>query len=140
MLRNLPSKSSHNAAKNATAIKLRKLVPKCSVCRAGLSGHRLYQLASTVVGDELTPRMTEFLGHAKGHEWSQLAEFREWKGDRDNLVAYVIAGPHRGGMVIVTRDPFELYAPDELLLEEPLTAEELDAISGLVPSAGWQDV
>ena len=126
--------------KNATAITLRKLITKCAVCDGALSGHRFAQLASTVAGDELRPRMTEFLGHAKRHEWNRLADFNDWKGDRNNLVAYVVSGSHPGGLVVVTRDPFELYASEELLVQEVLSADELAAISGLVPVSDWREI
>ena len=40
----------------------------------------------------------------------------------------------------MSRDPFELYASEDLLLEEDLTAADLTAISSLPLSADWQDL
>jgi hypothetical protein len=39
--------------------------------------------------------------------------------------------PHAGGMVILIRDPFELYEPAELYLQEQLSPHEVAAVTAL---------
>jgi hypothetical protein len=52
---------------------------------------------------------------------------------------YSITGPHNGGMVILIRDPFELYEPAELYLLEQLSPDEVAAVTALAPAEDWQE-
>lgn len=123
---------------SATVIKLQKLLPTCPACLQATSSHSFGVIATTVIGDREKPRVTEFLGHVKRHEWNSLSRFKDWQSERDHLVAYVITCRKGGGVVFVVRNPFELYDADEALLEEALTPEDLAAVSGLVPEGEWQ--
>jgi len=125
-------------AGGATAVKLKKLLPTCSVCKAATDAHEFAVIGTTVIGDQEKPRVTQFFGHVKRHEWNDLNQFKEWQSDRDNLLAYSIACPNGGGMVVAVRSPFELYDTDEVCLQETITPEEQVAISRLVPPADWQ--
>ena len=72
------------------------------------------------------------------HRWDALHSFKEWEGDRDDVLVYAIRGPHDAGVVILIRSPLELYEPDEVFVQEMVTAEELAAITGLVPLTDWR--
>jgi hypothetical protein len=78
--------------------------------------------------------------HVKNHEWEVLQDFREFTGDRDDAIAYAITGPHRGGMVILIRDPTDLWAAAEIYLEEEITDEEVQRVKTLVRDDGWQEL
>jgi hypothetical protein len=53
--------------------------------------------------------------------------------------AETLTGPHTGGMVVLVRDPFELYEPAELYLQEQLNPDEVAAVTALAPTGDWQD-
>lgn len=122
---------------NPTAAGLKKLLPSCSACNAAIDYHHFAVIGTTVIGDEEKPRVTKFFGHVKRHEWSDLSQFKEWRADRDHLVAYSISCPSGGGLVVVVRDPFELYDHDEAYLQETVTPDEQRVISETVPTAEW---
>jgi hypothetical protein len=123
-----------------TAAKLRGLVSECAICTLELEGHRYAELATTVIDQLLKGRITEFLSHARRHEWNKLVEFKDFRGDRDDLVAFALTGSHSGGMVIVIHDPFELYEGPQILVKETLTAEDVAAISSLLPLSAWKQL
>jgi len=107
------------------------------VCEAATDSHKFAVLGTTVIGDQEKPRVTQFFGHVKRHEWKELNQFKDWRNDRDNLVAYFIGCPNGGGMVVAVRSPFELYESDEVYSQEAITPQEQAAISRLVPPNEW---
>jgi hypothetical protein len=135
-IRGLMTKSKKSM--NGTAVKLRKLMPTCPMCKRETDHHRFVLIATTIIGEQEKHRVTELISHVRMHHWDALCSFKEWKADRDNAVVYAISGPHDGGVVILIRSRYELYAPDEVFVQEMVTADELAAISGLVPPSDWQ--
>ena len=43
-------------------------------------------------------------------------------------------------MVVLVRDPFELYEPAELHLQEQLSPAEAAAVAVLAPAVAWQEL
>jgi len=80
------------------------------------------------------------------NRWDALYSFKEWKGDRDDVVVYAIRGPHDAGVGILVRNPYELYENDEVFVREIVAAAELagnlracscDRLSAAVDSTVW---
>jgi len=78
--------------------------------------------------------------HVEKHEWSELSGFKDFIGNLDTLVVYAIKGPHPDGIVVLIRDPADLYARIEVYREEIVTSDELAAISSLVSEDEWQEI
>lgn len=121
---------------SATAQELCRLVPRCPTCDSTLAGHQFAEVATAVCGRENISELTTFFECVKKREWARLRGFREFKGDRDAVVANVVAC-NKGGAVIVLKSVFELYAPDELLLLEPITQDDLRVIEVLIDEDAW---
>lgn len=117
---------------SATAAKLRMILPKCPICGQSMEGHFFGLLASMALGSSQEPSIARFFGIVRQHGWSQLAEFNEWNGTSDNLVAYVIRGMHASGVVIVVKNVFELYEQDEIILQEIEPDSEMSHIAKTV--------
>jgi hypothetical protein len=115
-------------------------MPACPGCHRKMDGHQFALIATTIIGEQEKPRVTELIGHVRMHRWDALHSFKEWKGDRDDVVVYAIRGPHDAGVVILVRSPYELYENDKICVQEMVTAEELAVISELVPLTDWQPV
>jgi hypothetical protein len=124
---------------NPTAAKLRTIVPKCLVCNADSTGHRFAQIASMPCNEQTKPRVMALFHHVRNHEWEPLKGFTEFRADQDDAIAYAVTGPHEGGMVVLIRDPVELYARVEIYLEERIAPEEVERIKGLIPAEEWHD-
>jgi hypothetical protein len=125
-------------SKDATAVKFRELMPACPVCNGKMDGHQFALIAKTIIGEQEGPRVLELINNVRIHRWDALHSFKEWKGDRDDVVVYAIRGPHDAGVVILVRSPYELYENDEVFVREMVAAAELAVISGLVPVTDWQ--
>ena len=126
--------------KNPHAVAVRRLVPKCLVCNSDPVAHEFAQLASIPINAETKPRVIALFNHVKDHEWEQLRDFTDFRGDQDDAIVYGVIGPHAGGMVVLIRDPTELYARVEIYLEEKITSDEVERIKALVPPAAWQEL
>jgi hypothetical protein len=124
---------------NPTAMMLRRLVDKCSVCKEDLSKHQFAVIATTVATKNNILRVQEVLEHVRQHRWGELAGYKDFRGDQNAVVVYAITGQHNGGMVILTRDPHELYETAEIYLQEHLSQEEVSAVAGLVGTEVWRD-
>jgi hypothetical protein len=124
---------------NPTATKLRGLVPRCSVCSADLSKHRFAQIASTVATKDNKRSVQELLSHVRQHRWGALTRYKDFQPTQNAVIVYSITGPHSGGMVILIRDPFELYEPVELYLQEQLSPDEVTAVTALATAVDWQE-
>jgi hypothetical protein len=125
-------------SKDATAVKLRELMSACPVCNRKMESHLYALIATTIIGEQEGPRVTELISHVRSHRWEAMNSFKEWKADRDDVVVYAIRGPHDAGVVILVRSPYELYENDEVFVQEMVTSEELAVISGLVPLTDWR--
>src|SRR5471032_1715048 len=122
---------------SATIKKLTRMVPKCPTCHSKLSGHQFAELATAVCENQDLNTLTKFIGYARARQWVELREFREFKGDRDDLVANVVACG-RGGAPLVVKSVFELYAADELLVLEAITQEDVRVLRTLIDADRWQ--
>lgn len=142
MLQNIASRRQRREfeIQSPTAAKVRTLVPKCLVCNAGPVGHRFAEVASMPCNEETKPRVMAMFYHVKNHEWESLKDFNEFRADQDDAIAYAVTGPHESGMVVLIRDPVELYARVEIYLEETITAEEVSRIKNLVSEDKWKDL
>lgn len=125
---------------NPTATKLRGLVPRCSVCGADMSRHRFAQIASTVATEDNKRNVQELLSHVRQHQWEALTRYKDFRSNQNAAVVYSITGPHNGSMVVLIRDPFELYEPAELYLQEQLSPDEAAAVALLAPAGDWQEL
>ncbi len=76
----------------------------------------------------------------KNHGWEALKDFKDFNAVEDDAIAYAVIGPHEGGMVVLIRDPVELYARVEIYLEETITTEEVSRIKSLVSEGEWQEL
>jgi hypothetical protein len=89
--------------------------------------------------EQTKPRVMALFHHVRNHEWEPLKGFTEFRADQDDAIAYAVTGPHEGGMVVLIRDPVELYARVEIYLEERIAPEEVERIKGLIPAEEWHD-
>jgi hypothetical protein len=87
-----------------------------------MESHQYAVIATRIIGEQEKPRVTELIGHRRVHRWGALHSFKEWKGDRDDVVVYAIRGPHNAGVVILVRSPYELYENDEVFVQEMVTS------------------
>jgi len=124
---------------NATASKLKTLVPRCAICGTDLSRHRFALIASTVAAEENRHRVQALISRVVRHEWNALKEYGDFRPRENAVLVYSIMGPHDGGMVVLIRDPFELYEAAELYLQEQLLPDEASAVAALAPSVDWQN-
>lgn len=126
--------------KSPTAIKVSRLLGKCFICDKELSGHHFAEIATTFISDENRPRVLALYDHVKKHEWNALSKFNDFQADLDAAIVYAIRGPHPGGLVVLTRDPKELWAAPEIFLEEPVRDDEICVLSSLVESSRWEQL
>jgi|SRR5689334_22103648 len=129
-----------SAGKSPTAMKVSRLIAKCSICDKKLAEHQFAEIATTVIRDENKPRVLALYDHVKKHEWNTLSAFKDFQADLDSAIVYAVRGPHAGGLVVLTRDPVELWADPEIFLEETVTDDELAIISSLVRDRQWEEL
>lgn len=134
------NKIEAGGGKSATARKLSRLLARCSICNREPSGHQFAEIASTVINDENKPRVLALYQHVQKHEWNALASFKDFRADLDDAIVYAVRGPHPGALVVLTRDPTELWAGPEIYLEEIVTSDELIVISSLVHDNKWNQL
>jgi hypothetical protein len=123
-----------------TGAKMRTLVPICLVCNAGTARHSFARIASMPCNEESKDRVKALFDQVKNHEWETLKNCHEFRADQDDVIVYAVTGQHDGGMVVLTRDPADLYARVEIYLEETLTAQEVVHIKDLVAAEEWREL
>lgn len=73
--------------------------------------------------------VADFLRSVRQHAWNRLVEMNGWDPTRDNLIIYLITAEHSDGAVVAVKSPFELYASNDLILEEQVSRAEVDELS-----------
>lgn len=121
---------------SAIAQKLLRMVPRCPGCNSTLTGHQFAELATTVCEKENLDRLTKFIEYARARQWLKLREFQEFKGDKDDLVANVIACGERG-VLLVIKSVCELYAADELVILDTITQHDMVVLRALIDADCW---
>jgi hypothetical protein len=116
-----------------------QMVPKCSACNSAISGRRFAEIGTAVFTKENVDGWTEFLEHAGGRQWADLRRFQEFKGDRDDLVAIVLACDE-GGSLIMVRSVFELFSADELVVLNAITPNDIGTLRTLIASDHWHRI
>jgi hypothetical protein len=67
-----------------------------------------------------------------------VTEYSDFRPDRNAVVVYSIVGPHGSGIVVLVRDPFDLYEPAEVYMQEELSSEEVSVLASLVSAEAWK--
>lgn len=123
-----------------TAKELRRIVPKCLVCDTDPSGHRFAKVAIAIATEQNKDRVGELVGIVRKHQWDALTGYADFNPTKNAVIVYAIVGPHTGGMIILIRDPFELYDAAELYVQEKIDSDEVEAIHALIPAGDWQEL
>lgn len=136
MLRRLFSKlaqSSHTPLEAQAINDLHQLFGSCLICSRGLVGHRVMELCSA----HRESTIAAVLRSVRERNWNELLSIKEWDPEANNLVVYVTAGVHPGGMIVAVRSPHELYENDEVFSKEILSSVELNALETLAADMKW---
>ena len=128
----------HISRKDPLRAMMWTVVPRCFPCHAEPNNHYFAQIASMPCNDATSSLVKELFYHVRNHDWERLRTFAEFRADQDDAMAYAIKGPHPGGMVVLIRDPEDLYSKVEIYLEESVTADELKVLETLVSEEGWR--
>src|SRR5215475_12446461 len=94
-----------SGSSDATSVKLRKLIPRCPICRTSLDGHRYAQIAVTVANEIGMNRVEELLRNFRQHRWREVTKFKDFSPQENAIISYVMTGPHAGGTSVLIRDP-----------------------------------
>lgn len=125
--------------RDTTAQMLSRKVGKCDLCGQALPARHTYaKFASTIADKERIPQVEEFFLKLEKHDWKALHTYNEFDGSKNAVVAYVIACPQGGGMVVGIRSPAEFYESDEVHAQEMVPPAEITTISKLLSSGEWR--
>jgi hypothetical protein len=108
----------------------------CPHCGELLTGHDWVMFASTVASATNKAQMEKFHNHVRTHEWPCLRSLNEWKGDQDNVEAFVLRCAS-GALLFLRWNPFEPYESDGLCGQEIIPGDEMAEIDSLVPATSW---
>jgi hypothetical protein len=122
-----------NTADNieATSRMLRTLLPTCPACQTYTEGHSFAQIASAIVSDSRKSELANLFGSVRQHAWERLLQFGDFDIESDALVVYIVKGDHPNGFIAAVMEPFELYAKNDVVLLESITATDIVSISNL---------
>ncbi len=56
------------------------------------------------------------------------------------MIVFAIRGHHPEAMVVLFRDPSDIWDREEIYLEETLTRYELAVLSRLIPESEWREL
>jgi hypothetical protein len=119
---------------DATAAMIRQLAPVCSACGTTIVGHKYSEVGSAFHRSNLVEIFTAI----KAREWSRIRDIHEFDPMKDVAMAFAVAGPHEGGILLAVKNPFELYETDELYMAEVLSAQEMDELTAQVSGDAWK--
>lgn len=117
--------------------KIRRLVSRCGVCNDRSGSHNFSLVANAPAG----PEASELLARIQCGEWKRLSSVQSWRADADSVEAYLLLCGMRGGSsLFLVLSPFDLHAPDELLLERTLSQEDTNEIVTSHSGIKWQQL
>jgi len=76
-------------------------------------------------------RVETLITDVREHNWNSVRKYAEFEGAKDAVIVYVILGSHPCGVCILVKDPFELYAGEEIYLRETLSPDEVKLVKGI---------
>jgi hypothetical protein len=114
----------------ATTDKVRSLATPCPICgNNDLAGHRYAPFASQIAA-EVTDELKQFFALFREHRWQELKQIQEFEGRYNAAIIYAVFC-HRGGYMMVVRDPFELYESPNVLEVIRFDEDEAERIRSL---------
>jgi hypothetical protein len=105
----------NRALRDATAGELRNLLRQCPICRGQLDGHDYAALAVTVLSPKNKERVLQLVSAAQGKRWNGLSAFHEFDPMRDAVQADALRCPGGQVVILIVRNPFELFEGYDLL-------------------------
>jgi len=129
-----------NEVSNTEATNLRRMLELCPACQRGLENHRYTLFGMTVASRENEERLGEFSNALKTHDWSKAKEFSEFDGGYNALEAYALKCVSGSFVLLVVRDPFELFDSSSILHSEVLNQESGADLETVLGADNWRSL
>ena len=129
---------SQRGFKHAT--NLRRMLELCPACQKGFENHRCILFGMTVASKENEEGLGEFSNAPKTHDWSKAKEFSEFDGGYNALEAYALKCVSGSFVLLVVRDPFELFESSSILHAEVLNQESGADLETVLGADNWRSL
>jgi hypothetical protein len=107
---------------DAHGVEIRRMLKSCPVCQEHFDNHSYAQFAITVASTDRGTRLREFFDALKTHDWRKAIEFQEFEGLLNAAEAFALKCVSGAVVLLMVRNPFELYDANEILDYEILDA------------------
>ena len=117
---------------------IQRFFDKCPACSGGFAAHNVATFAMTVAREETSQRTNDFLQALQDQRWRDAKSFHEFDGAHNAAVAKVLRCTSGSLVLLIVRDPVELYESSSLLACEVLSSEVADALNSEIASEQWE--
>ena len=125
---------------DATADKLATLVPECPACHCPIVGHAYALAASEVLSEDRRDGIASLLDSILKEQWDVVARAGDWESHSPNVEVFAIRCPDGRMAVVVLRASEELWEPDRLIHEAPVSAAHSSELVAALSGKTWRAV
>lgn len=111
---------------------------ECPACSGSFVAHDVTTFAMTVAREETSQRTNDFLQALQDHRWHDAKTFQEFDGAYNAAVAKVLRCAGGSLVLLIVRDPRELYESSSLLACEVLSSEVAGALNSEIAPEQWE--
>jgi hypothetical protein len=123
---------------DAHGVEIRRMLKSCPACQQNLDDHSYALFAITVASNDRRARLSEFFDTLKAHDWRKAMEFEEFEGLLNAAEAFALECVSGAVVLLLVRDPFELYDAHEILDCEILDSSTDEELVSLIDSIKWR--
>jgi hypothetical protein len=123
---------------DAHGVEIRRMLKFCPVCQKHFGDHSYALFAITVASIDRSTRLREFFDTLKAHDWRKAMEFEEFEGSLNSAEAFALKCMSGKVVLLMVRDPFELFDANEILDYEILDSSTGEELVSLIDSGKWR--
>jgi hypothetical protein len=116
----------------------RKQYGPCVLCGEALTGHDIAELASVITSDPGPNRLITVDSLVRDRDWAAVAQFREWRGDADEVVYSAIRCPWSYQLCIARLESFTSMDLDDRVTNRDLLSDEESALLSSQVQLEWR--
>ena len=117
---------------------MQRFFDECPACSGSFVAHDVATFAMTVARNETSQRTKDFLKALQDHRWRDAKSFQQFDGAYNAAVARVLRCAVGSLVLLIVRDPEELYESSSLLVCEVLSTEMAAALNSEIAPEQWE--
>ena len=116
------------------------MLQECPACKGSLHAHQFVDFAITIASNETKTQLLDFFRALKKHDWRAAKRFQDFDPRYNAAIAKVLRCVSGSIVLLIIRDPEELWESSNIEDYEVLSPEIGRALEAEIESSQWRTI